>query len=316
MPHRITLLHSLTLLAAGLTLLPASDASALVNPQLQPSHLIERHRAVVGFTATDVDYDNGLVTLKVTKICFGQFAPKQVTIEVPEVDFDEDSLLDELEEGDTAVAFVGKLRRRHEQDVLLYAGSQWHEVEILDLKQPAQWEWLTALGDEMVGTFNGAPEQLMQMMVDTVAGRYYFPARPIVKFREPLELGRFAGPIGGVALCDLDGDGRLDVYACHPQGNRAYVQTGPLAFADRTTERGLDGVGSRSCSLADVNADGHVDLLADGAIYLGSPGGFQRSNLLPTAANRNVKCAAFVEINGDGFPDVLVSRVSGGLIFY
>lgn len=207
-----------TCLAIGLVLASVSAAVGLVNPQLQPSHLIERHRAVIGCEATDVDYDKGLVTLQVTKVCFGQFAPKQVTIEVPEVDFDEDSLLDEVEKGDTVVALAGKLRRRHEQDVLLYAASQWHDVKIIDLKQPTRWQWNEALGDEMVDTFNGAPERLMQMMVDAAAGRYYFPARPLIKFREPLELDRFAGPIRGVALRDLNGDHLPDIYYAAGKG--------------------------------------------------------------------------------------------------
>jgi hypothetical protein len=41
-------------LAPTLILLCASTAVALVNPQLQPSHLIERHRAVVGCTVAAV----------------------------------------------------------------------------------------------------------------------------------------------------------------------------------------------------------------------------------------------------------------------
>jgi len=35
---------------------------------------------------------------------------------------------------------------RGEQDVLLYAGSQWHEVTMVKLEEPANWEWLATLG--------------------------------------------------------------------------------------------------------------------------------------------------------------------------
>ena len=186
MQHRRTRHRWLWLLVPGLILTHVATSVGLVDPQLQPSHLIKRHRAVVGFTASDVDYDKGLVTLQATKVCFGQFAPKQVTIEVPEVDFDEDSLLDEVKKGDTVVAFVGKLRRRHEQDVLLYAGSQWHDVRMIGPQQPEKCEWLKALGDETVGTFNG--------------------------------------------------DGMIDVYACHEQGNRAYLKN-RAAYVCRSHDR-------------------------------------------------------------------------------
>jgi hypothetical protein len=40
--------------------------------------------------------------------------------------------------------------------------------------------------------------------------------------------------------------------------------------------------------------------------------GFRRADLMPPSPGENVKCAAFVEINGDGWPDVLNLAVPAG----
>ena len=299
-----------------LVLLFWKPAVALVNPQLQPSHIRDRYLAVIGGRITSVDYDNGRVHFQVTGVSKGAFEPKTVRIDVREVDFTVASLLDDAREGGIIVGFVGKQRRRHEKDVLLYAGQQWHQVQLDSLEAPGVWHWEEALGDEMVGTFNGAAEQLLVMMKDAAAGRYFFPSRPTVKFKKDLVLGDFKSRVRGGAVYDIDNDGRLDVYACNENGNRAYIQTGSMQFEDRTKKLKLDGVAGVSCSFADVDADGDADMLADGMIYLGSQRGFERSSGLSVRSEQEIRGSAYVEVNGDGLPDVVVSLVGGGLRLY
>ncbi|HUT10996.1 MAG TPA: VCBS repeat-containing protein [Thermoguttaceae bacterium] len=304
-------------LAAAVILFARDTARALVNPQLQPSHLAERYTAVIAGEITRSDVDEEVVVFRVTRVCLGEFKPKEVTIDAPAAEFGEDSLLDEVLEGDTLIAYAGKDRARHEGEVLLYTpGRQWHALVAPDPADMSKWRWQEALGDEMYGTFNGAVEQLLAMVVDTAEGTVFFPPTPIVRFKDEIALGTFAGPIRGVALYDIDGDGKLDAYACHDGGNRVYRQTGELRFTDATQSLGLAGVRSASCSFADVDADGRADLLADGVIYRGSQQGFTKTTWLPASANQAVKCAAFVELDGDGYPDVVVSRTGGGLAVY
>jgi len=300
-----------------MVLVCAGAALGLVNPQLQPSHLVSRHKAVIGGEITQADSRKGVVVFRVTRVCMGEFAPREVTIRVPEAPAGEPSLLDDAAPGAVIVAYVGKTRKGREGDGLVYAGHQWHEVQMPDLAQPAAWKWADALGDDMAGTFNGAAEQLLAMMSDAADKRDFFPAYPAVKFKDDLNVAAFTGgPVRGVALYDIDGDGRPDVYACHESGGRAFIQVAPLKFEDRTAALGLAGVKGASCSFADVNGDGYPDLLAGGVIYLGAKAGFSRSDLLPASADRQVKCAAFVDASGDGYPDVVVSRVQGGLSLY
>jgi hypothetical protein len=305
------------LAAAGFSLLlGAGPAQALVNPQLQPMHLVERYRATVGGEVTAADYDKGIVLVRITQVCTGEFKPKDVAIRVPEVDVTDPSLFDDVEHGATVVACVGRKRRRHEQDVLLYAGKGWHRVEIVDAARPSVWRWTEAVGDDMVGTFNGAAEQLVALMHDIAAGRAFFPPRPFVRFKKERIVATLGGGVRGVALHDVNRDGRPDLYACCPNGDRLYLQTGPLEFRDATERLGLAGVASPSCSFADVDADGRPDLLAGATVFRGTGDGFERTGALPPGAARGLTCAAFVEINGDGYPDVVVSRKAGGLAVF
>ncbi|MFO8015281.1 MAG: VCBS repeat-containing protein [Phycisphaerae bacterium] len=304
------------LLATGVCLLLAAPVLALVNPQLQPMHLVERYRATVGAVVTSADYEKGTVALRVTTLCAGTFEPKEITIAVPEVDVTEPSLFDDVEDGAAVVACIGRKRRRHERDVLVYAGKGWHRAEIADAARPAAWRWTEAVGDDMVGTFNGAAGQLVALMGDIAAGRAFFPPRPFVRFRKERIVGTFEGGVRGVALYDVNRDGRPDLYACCGKGDRLYLQTAPLVFQDATTRLGLDGVASPSCSVADVDADGRPDLLAGATVFRGTGDGFERTAALPPDAGRDLKGAAFVEVNGDGYPDVVVSREAGGLAVY
>ncbi len=305
-----------SLFATGVCLLLAAPASGLVDPQLQPMHLVQRYRATVGAEVTSADYEKGTVALRVTALCAGTFEPKDVTIAVPRVDVTEPSLFDDVEDGAAVVACIGRKRRRHERDVLLYAARSWHRAEILDAGDPSAWRWTEAVGDDMVGTFNGAAGQLVVLMGDIAAGRAFFPPRPFVRFRKERIVGTLEGGVRGVALYDVNRDGRPDLYACAEEGDRLYLQTGPLEFQDATERLGLAGVASPSCSFADGDADGRPDLLAGAVIFRGTDDGFERTAALPPGAGRDLKCAAFVEVNGDGYPDVVVSREAGGLAVY
>ena len=300
-------------------LAPAARAPAMVNPTLQPLTLFKQYNIVLGLRVVSIDVDAKLVKLSVLECCKGQVPGKNVSVSLAneQVVAASGAL---LWEGETVVAFIGTKRRGHEGDLLLYAGSgQWQHGVLEKADDFSRWRWEEDLRQRMFGTFNGPADRLLEMMVDARDGRYFFPALPFSKFKKAILIDRFNEPVRGVAMYDLDGDGRPDVYACAAGGNRAYVQVAPLRFEDRTEALGLSGVASPSISIADVNGDGVPDLLAGGVICVGSgtkERRFSKTTLLPPEAQKNLKCSAFVDINGDGYPDVVVSRRDRGLAAY
>jgi len=308
-------------LAVTATIIFTGHAYPLINPSLQPIHLYDRYKVVLSLQVSAVDYEKHIATLDVKQLAGGEFTPKKVVVSpagdnIAEVF--EELMFEEL----TIVAFVGKTRRNHEKDVLFYPGDGRWQVGLLESSEDlSRWQWTEDLGPEaMFGTFNGSSERLAEMMVDRAQGRYFHPARPFTQFKDDLVIDKFKGPVRGVALYDIDADGDLDIYACSENGNRAYLQAAPLAFQDATKKLGLDGLKGVSVSFADVNADSRADLLAGGVIYLAASGlstdGFSASKLLPAEADNNVKSSAFVDVNGDGYPDVIISKANGGLAVY
>jgi hypothetical protein len=306
-----------------LLVLPAY-ATAMVNPSLQPGHLYDRYQAVLCLKVQTVDSAAHRAELEVTQVFKGKFEPRKISIAA-----DDEEVQDAFEvlarKGRIFVAFAGQDRRDKEQGVLFYPGGEgrWQQAR-MDASDPSKWEWtedIDPIDDErMLGTFNGSVERLSEMMADKMEGRYFFPAVPFMKFDQEIEIGKFDKRIRGVALYDIDGDGRLDAYACSDGGDRLYLQTGDLKFTDVTAAAGLAGAATPSVSIGDVNADGLADILAGATVYLASQQGgkrvFQPCDLLPKSAAEKLKCAALVDVNGDGYPDVVVSRMDGGLGLY
>lgn len=315
------------LLAAALPALEAPLVEAvvasqfgLINPALQPADFFERYRAVVVLTVSAVDGSANSVELAVQRVCKGVFAPRAVTMKLVG-DQPMEAFVNLMGKGVTVTAFIGKARKPEE--LLFYAGGEgrWQMGSLASADDPGQWNWTEDLGQlgekSCFGTWNGSDARLAEMMDDIAAGRGYFPARAIDRFKPDQVVGKLAGPARGVALYDVDGDGRPDVYACSPAGDRLWLQLAPGTFTDRTAETGLAGVASASVNLADADGDGRADLLLDGAIWRqGADGRFTRSDLLGAAAAQQVLMSCFIEVYGDGYPDAIVSHRAGGLTLH
>ena len=311
-------------------LLTATTAQALVNPSLQPIHLYDRYEVVLAGTVVvadltneDEDVESGRIRIKVGMVCKGRFAGKEIVIDVParkargesKHEASEDwNIWDVANKGRTFVAFVGKKRRRGENEVMLYCGErQWHHARITDKAKPSAWTYESASADIMVGTFNGDSNRLADMLADTKKGTAFFPADVNVRLNRDVTVGTLPGAAGGVALFDIDGDGDLDVLACSAKGIRAYLQDGNVKFTDATKELGLSGVVGMSCGFADVNGDGLSDLLVDTQLFLKQEKRFVKSVALNVARDTPLKVSSFVELNGDRNPDILISCDGGGL---
>lgn len=316
-----TLKRSLTvlILSALGSLLPA-----LVKPSYQPSHVARAYAVIVHGTVSKIDEVARTVTITIDQRIAGAFTGPQLVVAIPaaavastEVDPQATEAKDpftSIEDHQEMVAFLGSRQPGHEGEGLIYFGDHWHTVTAADpAGAPAAWTWVRNLGDEMWGTFNGDAGQLARMMQDQVAEGAYFPALPFTKFKPEQVLLSGPEPLRGVALADLDGDGRLDAVAASEAGCRVAMQRTPGVFTDTTATSGLSGQPSLSVSVADVDGDGHLDILLGGTLWRQDAERFVRNQRLPVAAEENVLVACFADLDGDGWPDVLVSRRGGGL---
>ncbi len=130
-------------------------------------------------------------------------------------------------------------------------------------------------------------------------------------------LGTFAARIALAA--DFDHDGDLDVLAGGEGSARLYGQTAPGRFVERSAEAGLAGLsGLRAASFGDIDRDGDLDLVVatgKGLRRLDNQrhGVFVEAAGVLSAAGEEVGSGipAIVDLNGDGWFDVLIASRSG-----
>jgi len=298
-------------LGLGLLLATAGRAPAVINPSLQPCHLVERYQVALVATVTAIDEKNTTVALAVSRVTKGAFAATAVTLaatpETAEGFFS-------LSKGQSLVAFVGT--SRHPDEVLFYIGSgTWNRGRMAAASRPGEWNWTAMMPseNEMIGIFNGAIDRLAELLADAAEHRDFFPAYPYVKFQDDRVLGTLEQPVRGVALADLDGDGKLDVVATSAAGVRVWLQRERLQFEDATAAMGLAGVKASSVAAADVDGDGRLALLLDGVLWMRSATGFVRCDRMP--AVRGLITATFQEMNGDGWPDMLAATAAAVRVY-
>jgi hypothetical protein len=133
---------------------------------------------------------------------------------------------------------------------------------------------------------------------------------------EPIPIA--AGP-GGVAIADVNRDGRLDAIIAHNSGEvSAVLNVGRGKFA-ADTERRLN-LGSRGYGLVadDVNGDAYPDLVAATVdsitVMLGTPSGFTRAPGSPYAAGPGAYSVSIADLNKDGKPDLAASSFEGDAV--
>jgi hypothetical protein len=123
----------------------------------------------------------------------------------------------------------------------------------------------------------------------------------------------------GVALGDVDGDGRCDIYLCRSDGNenRLYRNLGNWKFEDITDAAGVGCGGQKSTGavLADIDGDGNLDLLVsslDGGIRIFKNDGHAHFREITDQAGVRSKHSgtsmALADVDGNGTLDLYVAN--------
>ena len=305
-----------------------SSSHAVINAGLQPFDLFQQYSQIFAGKVTAVDKAQHTFTLSVDESFKGSYTRSQEIV-VKATETQHDAFIRRAEDGElvrgahVAVLMGGK-GRRSENKALLYFGKSFC---IGTKMSETQIEWSRsddeAVGIDgakistMAGTWYGSTKQFIRLLDDISQDRSFFPRKAYVRFKEDIRLDTFdETAVNSVGLFDIDQDGDLDVYACCNDGDRVYLQMEPMVFVNATDWVGLD-CASPSCSFADMNADGMIDLLTGGEIRLGQYQDnrlqFQYQELIPSDIAYEVKTSAFVELNGDGYPDVVMTMNQGGL---
>jgi hypothetical protein len=327
-----SLFRSLGFLPVALTVsLPVSlmtPAEGVINAGLQPYDLYEsRYSRVLALEITAIDSSANSLKCKVVKTMKGKpEASPEVNLQFDAAlaDVLESAMKDgDIKVGDPIAVFAG--RKRATNEFMLYANSFY----LGEIKEPGVWkidetgQGAAGVGGEQIntlaGTWNGATPRLVDLLEDVAAGRDHFPRKAYVRFKEDILLDKLEAPVSAVSVFDLEGDGDEDIIACSAAGDRIYLQTDPMVFVNATESLGLDSR-SVSCALTDANGDGLNDLLAGAVLYQGqfieNRFSLKKTDWLPSSLAENLKTATFVDLNGDGYADVLASVSGKGLVAF
>lgn len=117
----------------------------------------------------------------------------------------------------------------------------------------------------------------------------------------------------GVAAGDINGDGWVDLYFTRLNGpNKLYLNLGGMQFKDVTKVAGVahDNFYSRGAVFADVNGNGHLDLLVtsvnnENVIYINDgEGNFTRSGKSGLGPAKGSTTMTLADISGNGYLDL------------
>jgi len=149
------------------------------------------------------------------------------------------------------------------------------------------------------------------------------PSRTGIRFTNSVTLdsalwNRHLAQGGGVALGDVDGDGRPDIYLTSNQGSNAlYRNLGDWRFEDITTSAGVAMTGHHSTGavFADVDGDGDLDLLVSTlgggvALFVNDGHGVftERTTQAGLGASSGSMTMTLTDVDGDGRLDLYVAN--------
>lgn len=124
----------------------------------------------------------------------------------------------------------------------------------------------------------------------------------------------------GIALGDVNGDGRLDVVTANKSTYSAGVLLGQAAgsFATVSTYSAGPNTSPLAVALGDVNGDGRLDIVtanyfadAIGVLLGQASGGFAAVSAYPTGTGSRPCSVALGDVNGDGRLDIVTANTDG-----
>ncbi len=142
----------------------------------------------------------------------------------------------------------------------------------------------------------------------------------------PLRLVKVGKTPSGIALADLNADGRLDVVTCNQADDSLTVRlgNGDGSFGPATrTSLGIGSFGPADLFVADANRDGKLDVLVANSfngfvnIHFGNgDGSLSAADVYAngSGSGAETKAVTLADVNNDGFTDLVIANLQSGSV--
>ncbi|MEM9444975.1 MAG: VCBS repeat-containing protein [Verrucomicrobiota bacterium] len=306
--------------------LVAPKTHAVINPALQPDVYFSKYDNVLVLEVTSVDTKESKASFKVTETIKGP-TPVGETIEV----IFTGSLANQVEsrhsqgrlvKGNSFPVFAGRPSKRRSSRQVRFYLDEFLVGEVtapgvftLGIEQEMESDSQGNKVNTLAGIFNGMSSQLIQMLREMALNTDFYPRKAYVKFKPDILIADLEQSVEGIGIFDINGDGLEDIAAASLGGDRLFIQVEPMVFTDFTKEYGID-TKSASLSFADFDCDGLNDLLLGNTFYRGvfsEKFKLEKGPSLDFSKFGKLKAASFVELNQDGYPDIIASFEGNGL---
>jgi hypothetical protein len=296
-----------------LIFMAAAPAGAFVNPNFTPANVYTQYDLICTVTG-QVAKDGRSVTLSVGDVVKGKKPGEPFTLDLADA-------LAGKNEAESAARLVELLGRSPRPPVMLFLPGPDAQVPSALIHADVHWYRATParqgarltfekFDSWLNGTFNGSTDMLIATM-GFIARKSNRPIMPVdigVKWDAHTKAGKLPGKAVAIKALDINGDGKLDIYAACSEGDRVF-----LAGKDNGFEE-LPGLDAKSVAAdwADFDGDGRPDLAslspAGLTLYLQTtPGKFKATQIelrdKPNAASPTVSSA---DLDGDGKSDIVL----------
>ncbi|HOX05345.1 MAG TPA: VCBS repeat-containing protein [Planctomycetota bacterium] len=315
--------HVLPLVLALAAALGALQALGFVNPNFTPKNVEAASKLIFTVRVEALDADGKGATLTVVEAVKGQLAAKKLRLDFKSAAADGklEDFIDLLKAAGTRPALIAAGEFEGKACALMHVEACW--ARLAKGADDATWSF-DRMDASLNGTFNGGTD----MLIETMKFIRKFPSAPImpvaggVRWSEHTKLGTLPGKAASLQAADVDADGKLDLFAACPEGDRIHLQKAGGKFDEKALEPGSK---SLAAAWADFDGDGRPDLASLGKDGPGlwlqkEPGKFSATNLLQVGAKRAPVAAenasiGIVDLEPDGKPELVVCAGGTPVIF-
>lgn len=206
-------------------------------------------------------------------------------------------------------------------DLVVANGRHWPQQNYLFLNQGrARFNVARPIGSDLSTSYACEPADFDgDGDIDIAVGNDMAPCRLMLndgsgRFTEGAEFGT-PSSVRSLTACDIDNDGDIDLLVtCRGRANRIHLNDGRGVFPEATTFGSKDD-STISVAAADVNSDGHVDLILanrdaqPNTLLLGIGGGNFRDSIQFGEQATDSRAVVIADIDEDGNLDWIIANL-------